>query len=296
MDATFFRILATGLPILGLIALLILAGWSLRELLSDRLRQRRDRSIAVVLGAAMGVAVGGTVVWFGVNLATFGGGSPHLDRYLQYLPIGLGIAAPVAIAAVAGYAVVVRTRLARVALIGTALGAAVMIGMGLLGGSVVSHANAQVVQIAIDRDAADLAARSSVLTLSISDLHVTTTSGAMIVSRIRMRVAVATSRDIRIAGGGKTVWPRFLIKQEGNHPMLDAPTPAGPTFLAAGSSTSYDLTFDAPQLSDGGKSRIILASTYVEPTVGNWILGMQLEDETGQTFEVTTPVVVAATP
>jgi len=296
MHAFLFRFLAAGLPIVGSIAVLAVAGWGLRELLAERVRERPDRPVAVVLAVVIGVTVGGTLVWLGVNVATFGGENPHLDRYLQFLPIGLMIAAPVAIASVAGYAILVRTRLARVALIGTALGAAAMIGIGVSGGSVVSYANAQSVEIAIDQDAADLAARSSVLTLSISDLHVATTGGGTVVSRIRMRVAVATSRDIRIAVGNKTAWPRFLVKQEGNHPMLDAPTPPGPAFLGAGSSTMYDLTFDAPQLSDGGKPRIILASTYVEPTLGSWVMRMQLEDEAGQTFEVTAPVVIAATP
>jgi hypothetical protein len=86
------------------------------------------------------------------------------------------------------------------------------------------------------------------------------------------------------------------MRQVGAYPILDAPTPAAPTVFAAGSSTPFDLTFDAPQLSDGGQSRFILASTYVEPTLGDWVLTMQLEDETGQPFEVITPVTISATP
>ena len=186
--------------------------------------------------------------------------------------------------------------LARVGLVGTALGVVAVIGTVVVGGSVVSNANSRSFEVAADRDAVNLAALSSVFTVSVSDIHVTTFGGSPVVSQIRIRVAVASSQSVRMAVGGMSRWPRFAIKQDGNHPTLDAPTPPGPAILAAGSSTAYDLTFDAPQLSDGGKSRILLASTYVEPTLGNWILRMQLEDNTGQSYKVTTSVVVTATP
>jgi RNase P/RNase MRP subunit p29 len=186
--------------------------------------------------------------------------------------------------------------LARVGLVGTALVVVAAIGTAVVGGSVVSNANSRSFEIAADRDAANLAAASSVFTVSVSDTHVTTVGGSPVVSRIRMRVAIASSQDVRMAVGGTSAWPRFTFRQEGNHPLLDAPTPAGPATLATGSKTTYDLTFEAPQLSDGGKSRIILASTYVEPTLGNWVLRMQLEDNTGRSYEVTTSVVVASTP
>ena len=186
--------------------------------------------------------------------------------------------------------------LARVGLVGTVLGVVAVIATAVVGGSVVSNANSRSFEAAADRDAANLAAVSSAFTLSVSDIYITTIGGSPVVSQIRMRVAVASSRNVRMAVGGTSSWPRFAFKQEGNHPMLDAPTPAGPAILATGSTTMYDLTFDAPRLSDGGKSRIILASTYEEPTLGSWVLRMQLEDNTGQYYEVTTSVVLTATP
>jgi hypothetical protein len=182
--------------------------------------------------------------------------------------------------------------LSRVDLVGTALGVVAVIGTAVVGGSVVSNANSRSFEVAADRDAANLAAVSSAFTVSVSDIHVTTFDGSPVVSQIRLRVALASSQDVRMAVGRMSRWPRFAFKQEGDHPTLDAPTPAGPAILAAGSRTTYDLTFDAPQLSDGGKSRIILASTYVEPTLGNWVLRLQLEDNTGRYYEVTTSVVV----
>lgn len=186
--------------------------------------------------------------------------------------------------------------LARVGLVGTALVVLAAIGTAVVGGSVVSNANSRSFEIAAERDAANLAAVSSVFTVSVSDLNITTIGGSSVVSQIRMHVSLACARDVRMAVGGERAWPRFTFKQEGSHPVLDAPTPAGPAVLASGSRTTYDLTFDAPQLSDGGNSRIILASSYVEPTLGSWVLRMQLEDDAGQYYEVTTPVAVTGTP
>jgi hypothetical protein len=296
MDAIVFRVLAIGVPIVGLAGLIGIAAWSARQLRSDRIRRRRDRFVALALAVAIGLAVGGTVLVLGVGVATMDSGSPTLGTYLRYLPIGLLVAAPVAVGAVGGYAVLVRTAAARVALAGTALGAVAVIGLAAVGGAVVGFANQSGVERTADNDAADLAARSSVLSVSTRDLHVETADDGTTVAQIRVRVVVAATKDVRLLAGGKTAWPRFTIQEVGNYPTLDAPTPSGPTILAAGSRTAYDLTFETPRLSDGGRSRIILAGTYVEPTLGEWILRMQVQDEAGLFYELTTPVSVTATP
>lgn len=127
---------------------------------------------------------------------------------------------------------------------------------------------------------------SSTLTLAASGIHVTM-AGDGTVQQIRMRVTVASTQDIRIASGGKSTWPRFGVKEVGNHLLLETePQKLIPGF-AAGSSTTFDLTFDAQQGYGG---------TYLAPTRGNWVLTMQLEDETGQPIETSTPIVIAATP
>ncbi len=296
MDAILFKGLSIGVPIAGVITLVAVGLWSVGQLFSDRLNARRDRLIAVIIAVALGLAFGGSVLSLIVGFATMDSGTPTLDTYLRYLPIGLLFATPVVIAAIAGYAFVARTRLGRGALAGTVLGAALAIGIGAAGGTLVAFADSRSFDLAAERDAAALAARSSVMTLSVSDVHVVTAADGMTVKQIRLRVAVAASQDVRLATGGKTTSPRFSMRQDGNYPILDAPTPSGPSSFALGSSTTYDLSFDAPQLSDGGQSRIILASTYIEPTLGKWTILMQVEDETGQFFEVTAPVVINATP
>ena len=296
MGAIVFRVIATGLPILGLLGLVAVALWALRQWLTDRVSARRDRFAAVLIATLLGLALGAGVLVIGVGLASMDGPAPGVDAYLRYLPIGLLLAAPVAVGAIAGYVAFVRTRLTRVALVGTLVGSAAVIGLAGIGGSVVSSANNRLVEVNADQEAAAIAARSSVLVLSISDIHVQTGSTGATVRQIRLRVAVAATADVRIATGGKSTWPRFSMRQVGAFPILDAPTPAAPPVFSAGSRTPFDLVFDAPQLSDGGQSRFILASTYVEPTPGDWVLTMQLEDEVGQVYEATAPVSISATP
>lgn len=296
MDAIVFRVIATGLPIVGLICLLGIALWSLRQWLSDRVRRRPDRFVAVLIALVLGLAFGSAVLFIGVGFASMDGPPPGPDAYLHYLPIGLLFAAPVIVGAVTGYVALVRTRLARVALIGTLLGSAGVLGIAGVGGSLVSSASNRVFDLNTDSEAADLAARSSVLVLSVSGVHAQTSGAGTTVRQIRLRVAVAASSDVRIATGGKSAWPHFSIREVGNYPILDAATPEAPAIFAAGSSTMFDLTFEAPQLSDDGPSRIILASTYVEPTLGDWVLTMQLEDPAGQPYEVTTPVTITSAP
>ncbi len=127
---------------------------------------------------------------------------------------------------------------------------------------------------------------SSTLTLAASDIHVTT-AGDGTVRQIRMRVTVASTQDIRIATGGKSTWPRFGVKEVGNHLLLQTEPQTPILGFAAGSTTSFDLTFDAQQGYGG---------TYLAPTLGNWVLTMQLEDEASQPIETSTPIVIAATP
>jgi hypothetical protein len=296
MDAIVFRVIATGLPIVGLISLLGIALWSRRQWLSDRVRRRRDRSAAILIALVLGLAFGSAVLFIGVGFASMDGPPPGPDAYLRFLPVGLLFAAPVIVGAIAGYVALVRTRLARVALIGTLVGSAAVLGIADIGGSIMSSASNRVFDLNTDQEAADLAARSSVLVLSVSGVHAETSGGGATVRQIRLRVAVTATSDVRIATGGKSAWPHFSIREVGNYPILDAATPEAPAIFAAGSSTMFDLTFEAPQLSDGGQSRIILASTVVEPTLGAWVLKMQLEDQAGQSYEVTTPVTITSTP
>jgi hypothetical protein len=74
------------------------------------------------------------------------------------------------------------------------------------------------------------------------------------------------------------------------------PHPNGPGHPCGGSTTTYDLSFQATQLFFGPPPRIILASTYEQPTPGNWELRMDLEDVAGAQYEATTKAVVGASP
>ena len=149
------------------------------------------------------------------------------------------------------------------------------VGMNISGDTVFSLANP-----------GSLLTNPSGLSLAAFDIHTRTSTDGSTVVQIRIRVEVTSSVVVRLAQGGKTAWPRFSMKQVGNHALFDALTPTGPALLAAGSTTAYDLTFDAPQ-SYGG--------TAQPATLGTWVLDMQLEDETGRAMELTIPVTISGT-
>jgi len=125
---------------------------------------------------------------------------------------------------------------------------------------------------------------------------VTTAGGGSIVTAVRLRATVHATQEVRLATGGKTPWPQFSLIEEGNHEPLGGPTPTGPAILATGSTTTYDLFFQATQLYFGPPPRIILASTSEQPTPGNWVLRMDLEDVAGARYEVMTNAVIGASP
>jgi hypothetical protein len=296
LGATLLRLVAAGLPVVGLAVLLIIGIWAMLQLRSASVRSRRDLPFAFVVAAVVGVAAGAFVLVVAVGFAAMDTSGPTPAAYLSGLPIGLGIGTLVALASFAGYALLARTPLAKAALVGTLLGPAVLFALAGGAGRLVSLAGGTADEIEANQAAADLAARSSVLQLTVSDVQVTTASGGSIVTAVRLRATVHATLEVRLATGGKTPWPQFSLIEEGNHEPLGGPTPSGPAILAAGSTTTYDLFFQATQLYFGPPPRIILASTYEQPTPGNWVLRMDLEDVAGAQYEVTTKAVIGASP
>ncbi len=125
------------------------------------------------------------------------------------------------------------------------------------------------------------------LSLAASDINTQTSTDGATVEQIRIRVEVTSARDVALAQGGKTPWPQFSMKQDGNHALFGAPTPTGSALLVAGSTTAYDLVFDAPKGYGG---------TAQPATLGSWVLDMQLEDEAGQPIELMVPVTISNAP
>jgi hypothetical protein len=242
------RLVAAGLPIVGLAVLLIVAIWAMLQLRSASVRSRRDLPFAFVVAAVVGVAAGGFVLAVGVGFASMDTSGPTPAAYLSGLPIGLGIGTLVTIASFAGYAMLARTPLAKAALVGALLGPAVLFALAGGAGRLVWLAGGTADEIEANQAAADLAARSSVLQLTVSDVQVTTGGGGSIVTAVRLRATVHATQEVRLATGGKTPWPQFSLIEEGNHEPLGGPTPTGPAILATGSTTTYDLFFQATQL------------------------------------------------
>jgi hypothetical protein len=296
LGVTLLRLAAAGLPIVGLAVLLIIAIWAMLQLRSASVRSRRDLPFAFVVAAVVGVAAGGFVLVVGVGFASMDTSGPTPAAYLSGLPIGLGIGMLVALASFAGYALLARTPLAKAALVGTLLGPAILFALAGGAGRLVSLAGGTADEIEANQADADLAARSSVLQLTVGDVQVTTGGGGSIVTAVRLRATVHATQEVRLATGGKTPWPQFSLIEEGNHEPLGGPTPTGPAILATDSTTTYDLFFQATQLYLGPPPRIVLASTYEQPTPGNWVLRIDLEDVAGAQYEVTTKAVIGASP
>jgi hypothetical protein len=295
MGVAALRIIATGLPILAIVGLVVVGIWALLQLRSASVRSRRDRPFAFILAALAGVAVGGFVVLVGVGFAYMDSpAGPPLSAYLTALPIVIAVGAPVAIACLAGYALLIRTPLAKAALVGTLLGPAVVFALGTGIGLLAAQASGAADQIEANQAAADLAARSSVLQLTVSEVHVTTTTDGSIVTGVRLRATVKATQDVRMATGGKTPWPQFSLTEQGSYVPLGSPALSGPAVLVAGSTTTYDLSFESPQAFARLLPGIVLASTYEPATPGTWALRMDLFDTGGVQYQVTTDVVIKA--
>ena len=142
--------------------------------------------------------------------------------------------------------------------------------------------------------AADLATRSSALGLVTANVRPTLTSNGVSVTSVHLTARLRTSVAIRLAANGKVTYPRFTLTAPlsiGVDGTLA--TPPG-RFLAAGSLTTYALTFDYRGLSIlPGPGRDV-AGTYGAPRPGIWQLHVELEDESGLTYEVSTEIAITA--
>lgn len=295
MGVAVRRLIATGLPLLGLVCVLVVGLWALLHLRSASVRSRPDLPLALIIAALVGAAVGGFALLVTVGFAYMDSTTgPSPAAYVSGLPIVIAFGAPVAIVSLAGYALLTRTVLARAALVGTLLGPAVLFALAAGIGGVASRAASAANDAETNQAAADLAARSSGLQLGVSEVHVTMAADGSIVTGVRLRATVKATQDVRLDTGGKTAWPQFSLSEEGRSVPLGSPTPPGPAILVAGSTTTYDLSFESPQAFPGPLPVIVLASTYGPATPGTWQLRMDLFDPGGVQYQVMTDVVIKA--
>jgi hypothetical protein len=297
MGVAQLRLIATVLPVVAVAVLLVVGAWAVLQVRSARLASRPDRPAAFALAAiigSLGLLAGGFAMIVGVGLAYMDSMSgPPLGAYLPFLPVVIALGAAVALTSLAGYGLLARTPLARAALAGSLLGPALAIALAVGVGNVASQTSAAAYDLETSQSAADLASRSSVFQLTVSNLQVTTSANGAIVTAVRLRASIHASADVHLETGGKTPWPQFTLIEQSGLP-LDSPTSAGPALLVAGSTTPYQLSFTPPSAFAGPQSGIILASTYGPATPGTWTLRMRLFDVNGAQYEVTTEVLIAA--
>jgi len=293
MEVTLLRAVAAVVPILGLGALVLLGLWALTGL--PAVRSRSDAGIAVAFAGLGGLAVSGFIAIVAVGFAFMDVGEPGPEAYVAVLPVVLPIGIGLALSAIAGYAALARTHLAGVALIGVILGPAVLVGLTLGAQGVAGIANTAASGIEERQAAVDVADRSKVLRLMVRDIHLTTSQGGSVVTAVRLRATVHAEREVRLETAGKITWPQFEFLVPGGA-ILGSPTPAGPSIFAAGSDTTYELSFEETQTYLWQPPGVHLAATYQPPAPGTWVLQMRLRDEAGLDYEVKVDVVIAPGP
>jgi hypothetical protein len=297
MGVEQLRLIGAVLPVAAGAVLLGIAAWALLQIRSERLRARSDRPVALVLAAivgSLGLLAGGFAMIVAVGFASMDSPiGPPFSAYVAYLPIVVALGAAAALASLAGYALLARTPLARAALVGSLLGPAVAIALAIGVGSAAGQAGTAASDLATTQTAADLASRSSILQVTVSNLQVTTAAQGSIVTTVRLRASVHTGAEVRLETGGKTPWPQFTLFEPSGS-ALGGPVSAGPGILQAGSTTTYELSFVPPAAFVRPPSGITFASTYGPATPGTWSLRMDLFDTNGAQYEVTTEVVIKA--
>jgi len=118
-----------------------------------------------------------------------------------------------------------------------------------------------------------------------------------VVLGVHLTARVHVTQAITLATAAGVRYPRFRLIPPGSvgvEGTYSAPPGPSPT-LAAGSTTTYDLAFDFRGLSVlPPAGREVAIAGNVPPAPGTWLLEMQLVDQAGLSYDLTTPVTIVA--
>jgi hypothetical protein len=143
----------------------------------------------------------------------------------------------------------------------------------------------------------DQAATSAGLSLGVADVRPTVSADGSVVLSVHLTARVHATRTITVANPSTSRYPLFRLIPQGSigvEGTYVAAPGSSPTLLA-GSTTTYDLTFDFRGLSvlpPPGREVAIAGNLASAP--GTWLLEMQLVDQAGLSYDVTTPVTIVA--
>lgn len=285
--AGLFGSLASVLPVVTVGAVLLLITLGLVRVFSPTLRSRRDRGVAIGIGAAIGLVAGLLMELVIVGVATMDTG-PRPDVYWQVAPVAVIGGLLVAGSSIAGYAALTLGSPTRGwALVGTLAGPLLMAGLLAGVNRVVSGLDELRFQAEVD-EVRERAGQK--LTVKVRDVVATYSDDgqeASVIETLSVTVVLRSSETVRLNTQGKIVWPRFDLRDaRGFSFNVDAP-PGSPAVLAAGQDTLYPLRFEAFADPNAG-------TAAGPPIAGRWTVTVSLEDADGTMLELVGEFVVPA--
>jgi hypothetical protein len=277
------RFVQAVVPLLIQGAVLLFGLWGLVVFLS---RPLPGRGLALTIAVGVGLIVGGLTEVLAAALMGFDTGS-RPEYYVAALPLAFEVGVVVALASLAGYGTVARTRLAPVAIAGSVLGPVLFFAVAFGASRLGSEAGRLASEIEERQHTQEIADRSGTIELTVSQVEPTMTADRSAVSGLSLRVILRPTREIALDPSLKYPLPGFSIVPPGSVvDAVSAPLPPGaPTVLAAATDAVYDLTFDFPR--DSAGSRLTLPP-------GTWRLRVAFSDASGADYLLERDVIVTA--
>lgn len=266
--------LAAGLCLVGgLIAVVLMRRTPVRE--------RGDRLTAVGIGSLFGVLAAAPAALFLGMFASGWGADPLYAYPVAVALAGVPLFSIVLGAALTGYVLLARRGTGRRALAGAAAGPLVLGAIALGGLGLIELG--QSIRIAADMEAENqqVADRSDAFRVQVTRATAEAAADGTIVL-VHLTAVVEADVAVELESiPGKWTEPRFTLIPGGGDVagqlQTDSP-PGSPGAWAAGSRTSYSLTFDAATRGDAARR---------DP--GTWLLQMEF-NANGQTYRVETTV------